>query len=251
MQSQNQPKQAPSSDEETIPLGAIDRAIPNGYAPLGAVCYSASGRFEIMDDDARLPAPNPAGARTAWTAPRAADDAALLFALAAHRRVLESWRTSMDLVGPGPVDPHFDDANEAVRTLHVHGRWLDLGSGAGFPGVALAAWHPNAAVTLVERRQKRAAFLEVVLGAARLSNASVHCGDADQLPIGWDGMISRAFRAPQEVAALASRLLVPGGRLVLMLARDESGTPAGFLEEYVHSYTIDGKARRAVVLQRQ
>jgi 16S rRNA (guanine527-N7)-methyltransferase len=203
-----------------------------------------------MDDSERLTPENKGALSTGTHAPRASDDAALQFALAEHRRVLESWRNSMDLVGPGPVDPHFEDANEAVRTLDVHGRWLDLGSGAGFPGIALAAWHPHAAVTLVERRQKRAAFLEVVLGAGRLSNASVHCGDADQLPIGWDGMISRAFRAPQEVAALATRLLLPGGRLVLMLARDESGTPPGFIEEHVHSYTIDGKGRRAVVLRR-
>ena len=156
-------------------------------------------------------------------------------ALAAHRRVLESWRKSMDLVGPGPLDPHFDDANEAVRTLPVEGRWLDLGSGAGFPGVALAAWHPHSQVTLVERRQKRAAFLEVVLGEAKLGNASVLCGDADALAPGWDGIISRAFRSPQEVAALARTLLRTGGRLVLMVARDEGGTPEGFVEERVHS----------------
>jgi 16S rRNA (guanine527-N7)-methyltransferase len=172
-------------------------------------------------------------------------------ALAAHRRVLESWRKSMDLVGPGPVDPHFDDANEAVGTLAAQGRWLDLGSGAGFPGIALAAWHPAVHVTLVERRQKRAAFLEMVLAESKLANADVHNGDADALDAGWDGLISRAFRAPDDVAKLARRLLRPGGRLVLMLARDEPGTPAGFVEERVHSYEIDGKGRRVVVLVRE
>lgn len=177
-------------------------------------------------------------------------EAAARDALAAHRRVLESWRKSMDLVGPGALDPHFDDADEAVRTLQPEGRWLDLGSGAGFPGVALAAWYPEVRVTLVERRQKRAAFLEVVLGEAKLKNATVLCGDADCLEAGWDGVISRAFRAPTEVAALAHKLLRPGGRLVLMLARDESGTPAGFVEERVHSYVIEGKPRRVVVLAR-
>lgn len=172
-------------------------------------------------------------------------------ALAAHRRVLEAWRKSMDLVGPGPLDPHFDDANEAVGTLAATGRWLDVGSGAGFPGVALAAWHPGAVVTLVERREKRAAFLEMVLAESKLQNASVHNGDADALPAGWDGLISRAFRAPDDVAKLARRLLRPGGRLVLMLARDEPGTPAGFVEERVHAYAIDGKPRRAIVLRRE
>lgn len=171
-------------------------------------------------------------------------------ALAAHRRVLEAWRVSMDLVGPGPVDPHFDDANAAVAPLDARGRWLDLGSGAGFPGVALAAWYPEAQVTLVERRQKRAAFLEVVAGEAALRNVTVHNGDADQLPPGWDGLISRAFRAPVDVARLARRLLRPGGRLVLMLAREDAPTPPGFTVEADHAYTVDGKARRALVLTR-
>ena len=172
-------------------------------------------------------------------------------ALAAHRRVLESWRKSMDLVGPGPLDPHFDDANEAVGTLAAAGRWLDLGSGAGFPGIALAAWHPGAVVTLVERREKRAAFLEMVLAESKLRNASVHCGDADAVPAGWDGLISRAFRAPDDVAKLARRLLRPSGALVLLVAKDDGATPAGFVEERVHAYTIDGKPRRVIVLRRE
>lgn len=171
-------------------------------------------------------------------------------ALAAHRRVLEAWRGAMDLVGPGPVDAHFDDANAAVAPLAAQGRWLDLGSGAGFPGIALAAWYPEAAVTLVERRQKRAAFLEVVAGEARLRNVTVHCGDADQLPSGWDGLISRAFRAPADVATLARRLLRPGGTLVLMLAREDAPAPAGFRAEADHAYTIDGKPRRLAVWTR-
>lgn len=170
----------------------------------------------------------------------------------------------MDLVGPGPLDPHFADADEAVRTLEARGSWLDVGSGAGFPGIALAAWYPDARVTLVERRQKRAAFLEVVLGEAHLKNAAVHCGDADGLTAtsaagtrgiapgaasdaGWDGLISRAFRAPLEVVDLARGLLRPGGKLVLLLAKDQLAIPEGFAEDHVHSYLIEGKSRRAVV----
>ncbi len=156
----------------------------------------------------------------------------------------------MDLVGPGPLDPHFDDANEAVRTLQVEGRWVDLGSGAGFPGIALAAWHPAATVTLVERRQKRAAFLEVVLGQAGLTNATVSTGDADRLPTGWDGLISRAFRPPADVLTLGRRLLRPGGTLVLLLAGQDLPAPEGYTDDHVHTYPIDGKPRRAVVLRR-
>jgi 16S rRNA G527 N7-methylase RsmG len=77
-------------------------------------------------------------------------------ALNAHRTLLEKWRKAMDLVRPGrPLDPHFDDARQAVtrlpRAAHpagqaLAGRWADLGSGAGFPGVALAVLHPGAEV---------------------------------------------------------------------------------------------------------
>ena len=62
----------------------------------------------------------------------------------------------MDLVGPGPLEPHFQDAAGAVAGLEAVGRWVDLGSGAGFPGIALAARHPGAEVWLVESRRKRA-----------------------------------------------------------------------------------------------
>ncbi|MDP6932876.1 MAG: class I SAM-dependent methyltransferase, partial [Myxococcota bacterium] len=85
-----------------------------------------------------------------------------------HRDILERWREAMNLVGPGPVDVHFLDAIHAVQGLEARGRWVDLGSGAGFPGIALAARHPRASVLLVESRQKRAAFLEQVVGEAGL-----------------------------------------------------------------------------------
>ena len=97
----------------------------------------------------------------------------LLPAEDAHLQLLTRWRGAMDLVGPGPLDPHFIDAVEAVEGLAVSGRWADLGSGAGFPGISLAARHPDAEVLLVERRQKRAVFHNQVLAAAALENATV------------------------------------------------------------------------------
>lgn len=166
-------------------------------------------------------------------------------AFAIHRALLEKWRGAMDLVGPGPVDPHFDDAVAAVRWLDARGRWADLGSGAGFPGVALAALHPEAQVTLVERRQKRAAFLDEVVAATKLPNARVWVGDAARLPPGLDGLVSRAFLPPAELLPLAARLLRPGGSLVLLFAREEHEPPPGWARFHVERYTIEGRPRRA------
>jgi 16S rRNA (guanine527-N7)-methyltransferase len=170
-------------------------------------------------------------------------------AIAVHRTLLEKWRKAMDLVGPGPAEPHFEDANAAVQGLDAAGDWADLGSGAGFPGVALAAWFPQARVRLVERREKRAAFLEQVVAAARLTNASVLCGDTAGLPAAsFDGVISRAYKAPAELLDEAARLLRPGGRLVLLLARESAPADARFVRSLERPYTVDGKARSVVAL---
>jgi 16S rRNA (guanine527-N7)-methyltransferase len=170
----------------------------------------------------------------------------------AHAALLERWRTAMDLVGPGPLAPHLDDADAAVADLDARGDWVDLGSGAGFPGVALAARWPEARVQLVERRQKRAAFLEQVVAAAGLSNASVHCVDSATLPAGaYDGVVSRAYKPPAELLPEAARLLRPGGLLVLLLAREPAPAAPGWSLAGARDYSIEGKPRRVVVLRRQ
>ena len=104
----------------------------------------------------------------------------------------------MDLVGPGATDPHFEDAAKAVSWIESEGLWLDLGSGAGFPGIALAARHPHLQVDLVESRQKRALFLKQVLQAAELKNARILHQRSESLEVGLaNGVISRAYRPPK------------------------------------------------------
>lgn len=143
--------------------------------------------------------------------------------LKAHRAELERFRGSMNLVGPGPLDPHFEDATHGVAGLDARGRWADLGSGAGFPGIAFAAAYPEARVDLVESRAKRCVFLNRVLAEAgadegvRVRNARVE----DLEPGVYDGIVARAFRPPEIVLDHAARLLVPGGRAVIWLSTDQ------------------------------
>lgn len=72
--------------------------------------------------------------------------------------------------------------------LEPHHRILDLGSGVGLPGILLAIQFPNHSITLVERRQRRANFLRIVVSQLELRNVTVVAEDVTslrQLPVDW------------------------------------------------------------------
>ena len=164
-----------------------------------------------------------------------------------HLSLLEKWRKAMDLVGPGPLEPHFEDARRAVSWIASEGSWLDLGSGAGFPGIALAARHPKIHVHLVESRQKRAVFLRQVLLHTGLTNLSVLHQRSESLGQGvWNGVISRAYKAPKEALAEAQKMLQISGIAVLLLAKLDNPSCIGMELFHVERYVVDGKERRAV-----
>ena len=166
---------------------------------------------------------------------------------AIHRALLEKWRGAMDLVGPGPLDLHFEDSRAGVEGLAANGRWADLGSGAGFPGVALATAFPDAHVLLVESREKRAQFLGALVAALALPNLAVHHGRAEELEPPFEGVISRAMAAPAIVLAHAARL---APRAVLLLTDRQSVDLSGWHVEDDRAYDIAGKSRRRLVLAR-
>ena len=137
-----------------------------------------------------------------------------------HRQLLQKWRSKMDLIGPGNMERHFIDAISAIEDLPLSGKWIDLGSGAGFPGIALAALHPNIDVTLVESRHKRATFLKQVLLQGKISNATVLCTRTEDITDIFDGVISRAYKPPLEFLHDATQLTHPQGQAICMLGED-------------------------------
>lgn len=171
---------------------------------------------------------------------------------ATHRRLLERYRKVMNLVGPGSIGVHFEDCASALAGLKATGAWVDLGSGAGFPGLVLAARSPEATVELVDSRQKRCAFLEQVVGEAEAAGVTVTCARVEELPsAAYDGVTARAFAAPTEVLEHARRLLRGEGRVVLFLQEDgEVPDAPDFVIERDNAYNVEGKRRRGVVLRR-
>jgi 16S rRNA (guanine527-N7)-methyltransferase len=121
---------------------------------------------------------------------------------------------------------HLADSLRAASLIPVDADVLDLGSGAGLPGVPLAIGCPAARFVLVEPRRNRAAFLELVLDDLRLPNASVIHGRIESLSDGCcDVVVARAFDDAAGCWARASRHLRPGGCVVYWAGREARLVP--------------------------
>jgi 16S rRNA (guanine527-N7)-methyltransferase len=109
---------------------------------------------------------------------------------------------------------HILDGLRGVPELSPEGRVVDLGSGAGIPGVPLAIARPEAAFTLTEPRRSRAAFLEAVVDRLRLQNVDVWLGKAEAVTTRFQAATARAFAAASSTWEAAESLLEPAGTLV-------------------------------------
>lgn len=100
------------------------------------------------------------------------------------------------------------------------GPCLDLGTGAGLPGMVLAIALPEVEFVLAESNRRRCSFLLEVVRVLRVPNVRVVEGDVDVLPRdpAFPLVISRAFRQPPEFLRIARSFVEPGGRVVLLMA---------------------------------
>jgi 16S rRNA (guanine527-N7)-methyltransferase len=136
------------------------------------------------------------------------------------------------ITDPGTaVDSHVADALvglelDAVRDAR---RVADLGSGAGFPGLVLAAGLPDARVWLVESSSKKCAFLERAAQAMGLTNVEVVPARAEEWEAGMgrcDLVTARALAPLSVLVEYAAPLLTDGGALVAWKGRRDIGEEA-------------------------
>jgi 16S rRNA (guanine527-N7)-methyltransferase len=114
--------------------------------------------------------------------------------------------------------PASDDDQRPIANDHL----LDLGSGAGFPGIPTKIWAPAIHVTLVESQQKKATFLREACRSLRLTDIDVISTRAEQLPSATASVVAlRAVERFASVLPVAARLITPDGRLALLIGRDQ------------------------------
>jgi 16S rRNA (guanine527-N7)-methyltransferase len=125
---------------------------------------------------------------------------------------------------------HFLDSLTLLPLLRVQGsgpvHLLDVGTGAGFPGLVLACVLPEARFTLVEPRQKRVTFLRHLIRTLQLSNVEVIADRIEPHALAWQGrfshITSRAVAEPSLFLPLVRPLVKTETKVVLMLAREEA-----------------------------
>jgi 16S rRNA (guanine527-N7)-methyltransferase len=123
---------------------------------------------------------------------------------------------------------HIDDslAGLEFEELRKAGRIADLGSGAGLPGLVLAAALPDARVDLIESSSRKCRFLRNAIEGARIANATVVCERAEvwSAPSGegreaYEAVTVRAVGRLATLAELASPLLCDRGHLLAWKGR--------------------------------
>jgi 16S rRNA (guanine527-N7)-methyltransferase len=118
--------------------------------------------------------------------------------------------------------PDAEEPGKGLSDTSLRPTVLDIGSGAGFPGLPLKLWAPAISLTLVESNHKKAAFLREVIRALTLTYVNVITDRAETLAdTPADVVTLRAVERFDAILPIAARLVSPSGRLALLIGSSQ------------------------------
>ena len=169
--------------------------------------------------------------------------------LALHWALLSDWQQRMNLTAIESDARaslyHYRDCLEVLRVLEK-GPILDVGSGAGFPGIPLAIMRPQWSFTLLEPRRKRVSFLRSVKARLGLENVTIiHGKSHDTPPSLFAAVVSRATFSDMAGIESCFPWLQDGGLFVAM--RTEA---SGSEESRLHPYLLQDDRRVLEIWQK-
>ena len=143
-----------------------------------------------------------------------------LFPERVARTFLSAQGVSASQEAGAPLIAHFAmSGTPSPNPVHV----LDIGSGAGFPGLPVKIWAPAVRLTLVESNHKKAAFLREVARALTLTDVNVTTERAETLSLPPAQVVTlRAVERFETILPLAARFLAPAGRLALLIGSSQA-----------------------------
>ena len=139
-----------------------------------------------------------------------------------YAALLKEWNEKINLTSiveeSEVIEKHFYDSLLPTKEVKFQkGAYLDMGTGAGFPGMVIAIAHPELYVTLADSTKKKFTFLQAVKDACGVKNVSFQAGRVEEMRTfheHYDYVSARGFSALPNVLELGLPLLKIGGTLI-------------------------------------
>jgi 16S rRNA (guanine527-N7)-methyltransferase len=142
--------------------------------------------------------------------------------MAAHLELVAKWNRVHNLTAVRETEQmvvlHLLDSLSVLPHLGAARSLVDVGTGAGFPGIPVAIARPDIRVTLLDSSHKKAIFLEQARAELGLDNVAVACERVQEHrpERGYDVVLSRAFSELADFVGQAGHLAAPQGRFLAM-----------------------------------
>ncbi len=173
--------------------------------------------------------------------------------LADYLLLLQKWNRNINLTAirelPDMVAHHLLDCLAIVQPLRLltggqQTHIADVGTGAGLPGLVLAATCPELQVLCIDSVEKKVAFVQQAIGVMRLSNARATAARVESLTQQFDVVTCRAFASISEIITLAGHLVKEGGFIAAMkgpkLEKETAQMPTGWQVTETIALTVPG-----------
>jgi 16S rRNA (guanine527-N7)-methyltransferase len=154
------------------------------------------------------------------------NDPLLIKKLEIYLATLKKWNRVYNLTAINEdseiIVKHFLDSLSVNQYIQNSGRILDVGTGAGFPGLILALFNPEKSFVLVDGVSKKISFLQEMIGKLNLKNVIAVHTKVEQYneAVQFDIIISRAFADIKKMTKLTSHLIKDGGKFIAMKGPD-------------------------------
>ena len=155
------------------------------------------------------------------------------------------------------VTKHYVDCITVPKLFKINGPTLDIGTGAGFPGIPIKIMMPELKITLAEHRPRRVAFLNLVISELKLENIDTYSHKViSSSPIGpFKSVVTRALETIPETLRRVEPLVEKGGNVIFLkgpncsdeIGEAKTASPKFILNKDIH-YSISKIDKRRLVV---
>ena len=159
--------------------------------------------------------------------------------IAQHLELLLLWNQRINLSGIRDreeiITRHFGESLFAAHELldpHSDIQVVDVGSGAGFPGIAIKIYAPRTNLIMIESQNKKATFLREAIRNLGMKQAAVFDGRAEKIEETADLVTMRAVEKFANILPVAGRLVRSGGRIGLLIGEAQIPSVSSLLPDF-------------------